>query len=711
MKALEKDRNRRYDSANGFAADVLRYLADEPVQACPPSAGYRLRKFARRNKRTLATAALLGVMLLAAVGAVTGTLGWAVRDREAREQDLARKAERDLALTEQAVRQAVEQAAKFRGELHAVLHKPGGVQELLNQPGRWDFLIQSAQSELAQARRSMARAETRLSADLTQALHKLEEQLSGDEADRLLALRLEKISLDRVTWVGGKIDYRKSAGEYPKAFARFWVRTEDAATARLAALAARLRSSPINEQLVAALDDWAFVAVGVGNKPLAEDLLAVARQAAPDPGWGDRLRQLEVWRDQEAIGKLVAETPADRLSPQMLALVGYVLLVNNSPLQESWLRRAQVQYPADFWLNFALAHALQKTQPLEAAGFYRVALAIRPASSAVYNNLGVALRDQGKPDEAIAAYRKAIELDPKYAHAFSNLGGALAAQKKLDEAIECLRTAVKLDPSSADAFNNLGAALVEQKKWDEAITAYRKAIELDPKDAVVHVNLGNALRGLKKLDEAVVAYREAVRLEPDNAVSRNELGNALLQWGKVDEAIAEYRQVIKLKPDLWSAHYNLGVAHYQAGSLNEAIAAFRKALELDPKNAAASNNLLVALSKKALQFRDMKNAAGCLALAAERETLKLTDSADKLYNAAFFRAICASAILEDPKTPAADAARLAREQADLAMAWLHKAVAAGYKNARHMKQDKDLDALRDREDFKKLLAELENKTK
>jgi WD40 repeat protein/serine/threonine protein kinase len=69
MKALEKDRNRRYESASAFAADVRRYLHDEPVQACPPSAGYRLRKFARRNKRALATAALLGVMLLAAVGA------------------------------------------------------------------------------------------------------------------------------------------------------------------------------------------------------------------------------------------------------------------------------------------------------------------------------------------------------------------------------------------------------------------------------------------------------------------------------------------------------------------------------------------------------------------------------------------------------------------------------------------------------------------
>ena len=53
MKALEKDRNRRYETASGFAADVQRYLADEPVQACPPSAWYRFRKFARRNRRAL----------------------------------------------------------------------------------------------------------------------------------------------------------------------------------------------------------------------------------------------------------------------------------------------------------------------------------------------------------------------------------------------------------------------------------------------------------------------------------------------------------------------------------------------------------------------------------------------------------------------------------------------------------------------------------
>jgi serine/threonine protein kinase len=71
MKTLEKDRNRRYETASAFAADVERYLADEPVQACPPSAGYRLRKFARRNKAALATATLVFVLLV--LGIVVST--------------------------------------------------------------------------------------------------------------------------------------------------------------------------------------------------------------------------------------------------------------------------------------------------------------------------------------------------------------------------------------------------------------------------------------------------------------------------------------------------------------------------------------------------------------------------------------------------------------------------------------------------------------
>ena len=63
-EGLEKDRDRRYETANGFARDVQRYLADEPVEACPPSAGYRLRKFVRRQPGPVVAAALLLLALV-----------------------------------------------------------------------------------------------------------------------------------------------------------------------------------------------------------------------------------------------------------------------------------------------------------------------------------------------------------------------------------------------------------------------------------------------------------------------------------------------------------------------------------------------------------------------------------------------------------------------------------------------------------------------
>jgi WD40 repeat protein/serine/threonine protein kinase len=94
MKCLEKDRNRRYETSASLAADVRRFLDDEPVQACPSSAWYRFRKLARRNRRALVTAAALALAALVGVGAlaVSTVLVWQANqglkgavDRERRE--------------------------------------------------------------------------------------------------------------------------------------------------------------------------------------------------------------------------------------------------------------------------------------------------------------------------------------------------------------------------------------------------------------------------------------------------------------------------------------------------------------------------------------------------------------------------------------------------------------------------------------------------
>ena len=100
MKCLEKDRSRRYETANGLARDVQRYLADESVEACPPSAGYRLGKFLRRNRGPVLAASII---LLLLVGGIVGTTWGLIR------ADRARRAEADRAEGE---RKANEQAQK-----------------------------------------------------------------------------------------------------------------------------------------------------------------------------------------------------------------------------------------------------------------------------------------------------------------------------------------------------------------------------------------------------------------------------------------------------------------------------------------------------------------------------------------------------------------------------------------------------------------------
>jgi eukaryotic-like serine/threonine-protein kinase len=93
MKCLEKDRTRRYETANGLARDVERYLANEPVEARPSSVGYRVRKFVRRNRGPVLAASLAVVCLLA--GVVGTSLGLVEARRQRNQAEVAQAAERD----------------------------------------------------------------------------------------------------------------------------------------------------------------------------------------------------------------------------------------------------------------------------------------------------------------------------------------------------------------------------------------------------------------------------------------------------------------------------------------------------------------------------------------------------------------------------------------------------------------------------------------
>src|SRR5262249_17925237 len=154
-------------------------------------------------------------------------------------------------------------------------------------------------------------------------------------------------------------------------------------------------------------------------------LTGVLLKADPDP-WRQKVRQAFADKDQAALKKLVQQAELNQQPPGFL-----IGLSHSLPLPEriALLRRAQLHHPADFWVNFAVVHALhqsalpggagpkgqgKKSPELdEASRFYTAALALRPQSVAVHNNLGLALAEHKDLDGAIAVYRKAIALDPK----------------------------------------------------------------------------------------------------------------------------------------------------------------------------------------------------------------------------------------------------------------------------------------------------------
>src|SRR5262245_37782050 len=93
MKCLEKDRGRRYETANALSRDVQRYLAHEVVEARPPSASYRLRKLARRHRAALATAAVIAILLV--TGIIGTTWEWVRARTSEKEAQTAVIAERE----------------------------------------------------------------------------------------------------------------------------------------------------------------------------------------------------------------------------------------------------------------------------------------------------------------------------------------------------------------------------------------------------------------------------------------------------------------------------------------------------------------------------------------------------------------------------------------------------------------------------------------
>jgi serine/threonine protein kinase/tetratricopeptide (TPR) repeat protein len=227
MKCLEKDRTRRYETANALARDIERFLNDEPVEASPPSAGYRLRKFAHKNRKVLLGVAAF-VMVLAAA---TGVSSWQAWRATLAEQ--AASQERDRVVTEK--NRADEQAAIARA-VNEFLQK-----DLLGQADVGNLSGAGARDPKITVREVLDRAargvgERFKGQELTEAAIRLtlgnaysalgELPEAQQQLERCLALRTEKLgpshldAVQAIDLLGGVYFHR---GQYEEA-ERLWKR-------------------------------------------------------------------------------------------------------------------------------------------------------------------------------------------------------------------------------------------------------------------------------------------------------------------------------------------------------------------------------------------------------------------------------------------------------------------------------------------------------
>jgi serine/threonine protein kinase/Tfp pilus assembly protein PilF len=551
MKCLEKDRNRRYESASAFAADVQRYLNDEPVQACPPSTVYRLGKFARRHRAGLAVAACL----LGALAVLAGSVGWVAGDRVRSYHEAAKVVQRNL-----------EEARQ------------------LQQQGRW----REARAAVRGAEGLLANAGDP---------EDLRSQCRQVRADLEMLAKIEQAKLDRTVVRGNRFDTQAADRAYRAAFEGYGLPVLELQPQEAAE---RIATSAIAQELVAALDDWAWFVSQTDDSggPLETSrpatpnlaqrakLLAVAQQTDPDP-WRQQVRDAISRGDGTRLLDLSRHSEVLEQSPATLLLLAHSLVTTDLPTAIKLLRDTQRQHPDDFWINHELGKYLRDHKPPrleEAIGYFRTALALRPQSPGVYVNLGQTLANNAQFEEAFGAFQHAVELKPDYAVAHNDLGACLIDLGQPAEGMRECQEALRLEPEYPCALFNLSLALMAKNKPDHARAALEKAIRLDPEFARAADHLAWLLANcpdakVRDTKRAVELAQKAVQRQP-NADNWNTLGAAYYRAGKWREAI-ETLEKATIARENGNAYdwFFLAMAHGQLGEKEKAKQVLQQAVQ------------------------------------------------------------------------------------------------------------------------------------
>jgi serine/threonine protein kinase/tetratricopeptide (TPR) repeat protein len=573
MKALEKDRNRRYATASAFALDVERYLRDEPVEACPPSAWYRFRKFARRNQVALTVTALVAVVLSLA----TAISAWqAIRATEA--EGLAEDRFEQEKQAKQAAETAHAESDREKAEKGKALVRVS--QEKVR-----------ADQNLAQASKAVKDYLTKVAGD--RLLHEADfTNLRRELLESALPFYLDfvkqkqddpALEQERGVAYGDLGTLRMDLGERDQALADF-----DQQRAIFERLAADYPKKLAFRQQLA----QAYRNIGLAHEK--------AKQSAKaELAFRQALTLMEpLWAKYPAIPayRLDLACLYDSLSVVLLSLgrLEEALGVQQKGIDLSRKLAFEFRRNPDYW-HYLAGHHANLGQLLRALNRCGDALASlqesenicrklaegfpnRPEYREVWatglNNRSILLCELGRHEEGLAAQEQSLAIQEKLAADFPSL-----PHYRLD---------------LARSYLNLNPILIDLNRYQDALTASDKAVELLDRLvplapptfpeyrhslALALINRGQALRTLGQNAEAIGAFKKAL--------------------GLLEKLADDFLSILLYSRDLGLCYVNLGELLTFLGRHEEAGAVIDKALPLREKLARdfpANRSYLVDLA-------------------------------------------------------------------------------------------------------------------
>jgi eukaryotic-like serine/threonine-protein kinase len=626
MKCLEKERTRRYETANALARDVERYLADELVEARPPSAGYRLRKFVRRNRGRVLAAALL---LLALVGGVIGTtLGLVEAQHERDEKEKARQAEaaqrrkaeqargaeaKQRRLAEANAKKATEErdrATEAEADTQAfgdflVNHvlaaaRPEGVYRGIGVDAKLSQALEAAQKKIGEVFKGRPKAEARARHALGGTWLFLGKYREAEEhLRRAVALREQHLGRDHpdtLTSKNGLGMALNGAGKTAKAITLL----------EQVRAAAVTRVGPEHPNTLTTLVNLASAYQDAGRTAEAIQLLEQARDARMKRHGPDHLETVATLhhlanayqaagRTTEAIPLLeqVRNTHVKRLGP-------------DHPETLATLNNLGAAYQG----AGKTAEAIQLLERVRDAAVTRLGPE-HPQTLATFHNLAASYQFAGRTAEAITLLERARDawvtrLGPEHPHTLrtlDNLAWTYGLARRIAEAIqlfEQVRDArVKLlgpeHPSTLITLHGLASAYQVTGRTAEAIPLFEqvrdarvKRLGPDHPDTVsAFHNLAGAYQDARRTAEAITLFERArdarVKLlgrdHPDTLATLHHLAVAYQAAGRTAEAIQLFEQVRDGRakrlgrdhPDTLTTLHSLASAYREAGRTSEAI--------------------------------------------------------------------------------------------------------------------------------------------